>query len=225
MDSETPETPAPAAEEPTREPKRGKRAPLDPEAREALNRRAAMNRLIGKVKAEKDEAKRAQLLEEALAKMGRPRTLESPPPATAPAPPPLAEPLEPGQRPGWPKPSVVARFEPLLLDVLVQVRSMLDGTVPGMLLAPRSGQARDQESGVLREVVVDPCAELARAWAPVAAQYIPEEATTPLATALVVTASLIGLPAMGLVFAWARAKWALPQQQPPQQQPPKEVRA
>jgi hypothetical protein len=223
MDSETPETPAPAAEEP----KRGKRAPLDPEAREALNRRAAMNRLIGKVKAEKDEAKRAQLLEEALAKMGRPRTLEPPPPATppAPAPPPLAEPLEPGQRPGWPKPSVVARFEPLLLDVLAQVRSMLDGTVPGMLLAPRSGQARDQESGVLREVVVDPCAELARAWAPVAAQYIPEEATTPLATAVVVTASLIGLPAMGLVFAWARAKWAPPQPPPSQQPPPKEVRA
>lgn len=216
-DAATAEQPAaapPAPAEDTAKRKTRERRPLDPEARDALNRRQATNRLLTRVKAAKDDEKRAQLLEEALAKMGRPRTLrEDPPPATpapassaaAPAP---AEPLEPGQRPGWPKPSVVARFEPVLLDAFGQLRTMLGGTIPGALLEPRTGKARDQKTGELVDVTVDPCAALAQAWAPVAAQYIPEDATTPLATALVVTASLIGLPAMGMAFAWMRHKLA-----------------
>jgi hypothetical protein len=102
-----------------------------------------------------------------------------------------AEPLEPGQRPGWPKPSEVDEIETMLRDGLKSTGDF-GVFVVGKAMNPRTPEAiiATAVATCLKE---EPGEQLARAWAPLVALYAPKVLLTPHAQAVLGTAKGVAM--------------------------------
>ncbi len=189
----------PTSGEPAPRPR--KRQPRNPEQRERAAKRSAVRRLLKKLERAGDSDELFRLLEEE-------RAEASPPPAADPTPPSepaqTGEVLEPGQRPGWPAPSVVAQHVPMSRDLWTQVAARAAGTRYAECLARREVilevpvfDGAGEQTATRKEVVTyDPTETLAQATAPVVAAELPHLAThlatTPAAALVISVAMVVG---------------------------------
>ncbi|MFZ5469464.1 MAG: hypothetical protein ACOZIN_08510 [Myxococcota bacterium] len=189
----------PAALESTADvPHKRVRKPLDEEARRRRAERDRARRLLARLKdAENEEELRAKAAELLGAPVAAPESpsVESAPHQAAPAIPTM----EPGQRPGWPPPSLVAEFSPVALQLWDGARRVLPARYASAL-----------EARTINGQEVRPVELLAHGTAPVLAKWVPEVATTPEAALAVAVVTVFGPVALAhakeLVGAWLASR-------------------
>lgn len=123
---------------------------------------------------------------------------------------------EPGQRPGWPAPSVIAQYQPMAFDLWRQLQLGLAGTryaipPPEVVELPTLD---DKGEPAMARITIDKLAVLAEGTAPVLAKWLPSVATTPESAFVQVVAMVFLPPALGhakeFVTAWMNQPAAPP---------------
>jgi hypothetical protein len=106
---------------------------------------------------------------------------------------PVAEVLEPGQLPGWPKPSEVDAQRPVALMLWGQAEQMLGATRYAECFKPQAAAFEVQDGKPVITKWQDPKATLADASAPLLAQWMGKvSAISPATAALVAVAGVFG---------------------------------
>lgn len=171
------------------------RPPTSPEAREKASKRAAVRRMLQRLESAADADELLSKVDELRREQGKPE----PKSATGPVREVEGEALEPGQRPGWPAPSLVARYYPVALDLWRSASSQLEGT--DFALSVKEVEVVDHDGH--REVHrLDPIETLAAASAPVLAKRVPEQVTSPEAGLALALATVFLPPLMRAGARW-----------------------
>lgn len=176
-------------------PERKKRAAMSPEAREKVAKRAAVRRMLQKLESSSDADELMSRIEELRGDGAAPQKEAQGPPVREVE----GQALEPGQRPGWPAPSVVAAYYPVAVDLWRAVGSELEGTA--FDISAHEVEVIDPDGRRVTRVV-DHVETLAAGTAPLMAKRIPDAVTTPEAGFALALASVFLPPLMRAVGRW-----------------------